>query len=631
MTQGSKLHMINRMMAGLVALVMLASMAAAQEDTVFIQLEARTSLNSAQQSVNSFAAKLPDVNGFSLGGGWYGVALGPYSRSEATALLRSLQARGLAPRDAYIEVPRAYGRQFWPVGAQVLADLTPQQAPAVAGDLSTSILPSPLAPITADPGVPEGGLSSTSADLAADPSAAPEPALQPEPEPVELEETPREARASERSLDRTQREALQIALKWAGVYTAGIDGAFGRGTRRAMGEWQAQNGLEPTGILTTRQRAELLRQYNAILDGMGMTDIVDARAGISMQLPMGVVGFDRYEAPFAIYGPNGTAPNSTPKAQVLLISQPGDRKTMNGLYEIMQTLEIVPLEGLRNRTNLGFLLTGENSRITSHTEVGLRNGEIKGFTLIWPAGDEERRSRVLGLMQSSYQRGDGVLDPAAVTDTGGAVDLVSGLKVRTPRANASGFFVDQSGTVLTSAATVAGCERITLDGVFEAEVLASDATLGVAALRPKQALAPRGYTAFRDSAPRLQSEVAVAGYSFGGRLNAPTLTFGTLEDLQGLGGEQSIARLALASLPGDAGGPVFDGGGLVVGMMQERSETGNRRLPEDVSFVAKTDELLRFLNAAGVRADMQGGAGVMAPEDLTALAADTTVLVSCWD
>jgi len=612
-TQGSNLRIIQKLIGGLVALMLLAQMATAQDDSVFIQVEARTSLNGAQQGVDAYAAKVPDVNGFSLGGGWYGVAIGPYSRPEAQRLLVDMQRRGLIPADAYIEVPRAYGRQFWPVGAQVLDTLNPRPVPEIAAPEIAQ--PDVSAPVPAP--LPEPAPAQVA-------EAVPAPA--PEPEPEELDETPRQARASEAALTRDQRKDLQIALKWAGVYTSGIDGAFGRGTRSAMADWQAQNGFDTTGILTTRQRAALFDQYNAILDGMGMANYFDPRTGIALQLPLGALEFDRYEAPFALFKAKGD-----PDIQVLLISQPGDRKTMNGLYEIMQTLEIVPLDGTRKRDSNGFLLTGENARIVSHTEVGLSRNEIKGFTLIWPAGDEERRSRVLALLQDSWERIDGVLDPRAVTDNGQAVDLVSGLKVRKPRAIASGFFVDNTGAVLTSAATVAGCSRVTLEGVFEAKVISQDDALGIAVLRPEQSLSPRSVAAFRSDTPRLQSEVAVAGYSFGGRLSAPTLTFGTLQDLQGLNGETNIARLSLAALPGDAGGPVFDGGGLVLGMMQDRSDAGTRRLPEDVSFVAKTADVLTFLRAAGVRTQSGGGASIMAPEDLTALAADTTVLVSCWE
>jgi peptidoglycan hydrolase-like protein with peptidoglycan-binding domain len=599
--------MIARILTCAALLVALALPGHAQDDdVVFIQLEARTSLAGAQESVRSFVEIFEeDVNGFSLGGGWYGVALGPYTRAEAQALLIQLRRTGQVPSDAYIELPTAYGQQFWPIGAQAGGAVAPRPAPIVVPDDSTA----ETAEVPAEPVVTP---------------AAPEPVVLPEPEVVD--ETPREARASEALLSRDERKDLQIALQWAGFYKAAIDGAYGRGTRNSMAQWQEANGYEVTGILTTLQRAELLRQYNAILDGMDMADVTDARAGIAMQMPTGVVAFDRYEAPFAIFNPTGDL-----DARVLLISQPGDRQTMAGLYEIMQTLEIVPFEGERSLRRDGFLLTGENSRITSHTEVSLRGGEIKGFTLIWPAGDEERRARVLGLMQNSFARLDGVLDPAAVTDDGQAIDLVAGLRVRTPRVNASGFFVNNAGLVLTSAAAVGSCGRVTLNEVHIAQVVAQDATLGLALLRPEEQLAPGGFASFLSDTPRLQSEIAVAGYSFGGKLPAPTLTFGTLEDLRGLGGEETLKRLALSALPGDEGGPVFDGGGVVMGMLLPATDPGGRRLPEGVSFAAKSADIIAFLRANGVSATARGTAGTMAPEDMTAQAAKMTVLVGCWD
>lgn len=572
----------------------------AQQETVFIQIQARSSLSGAQSSVRDFAQRFDNVNGFSLGGGWYGVALGPFDRPTAEDTLRALRRQGLIPPDSYIEEAEAYRQQFWPVGAQInqTVQAEPQQ-PAQAGRAQQT-----------------GDAQGTETAAAAVP-----PAPQPEPD-----ETPREARASERDLNRAEREALQIALQWAGYYRAGIDGAFGRGTRRAMAEWQEANGYDVTGVLTTRQRAELLRQYNAILDGMGLERVSDPRTGIAMELPLGVVSFDRFEAPFALYAPNGDL-----DVQVLLISQPGDRNTLNGLYEIMQTLEIVPLEGEREKRPESFVLTGANDSIVSHTEVSLRGGALKGFTLIWPAGDEERRSRVLARMQQSFTRIDGVLDPAEVSDDGQAVDLVSGLKVRTPRMSGSGFFIDSVGRVLTSAAAVQSCTRVTLNGLHEAKVVASDDALGVAVLRPAERLAPLGVAAFSAAEPRLQTEVAVAGYSFGGRLTAPTLTFGTMQEGQGLDGEPDVKRLALSVLPGDAGGPVFDSGGAVVGMLLPRDTDGSRRLPEDVNFAAKADRILDFLNAQGITAVAGDSSGTMAPEDLTALAADMTVLVGCWD
>ena len=93
-----------------------------------------------------------------------------------------------------------------------------------------------------------------------------------------------------------------------------------------------------------------------------------------------------------------------------------------------------------------------------------------------------------------------------------------------------------------------------------------DEALGIALLKPAENLSPLTYANFRNTAPRLKSEVAVAGYSYDGALGAATMTFGQLADVRGLNGEENLRRLALSAQAGDAGGPVFDMSGRVLGM-----------------------------------------------------------------
>lgn len=566
---------MKNMFIALALATILAKGAAAQQDgMVYIQIESQSSLAGAMRSLQDLSTELDNVNGFALGGDWYGIALGPYNADEAQSWLSDLIATGRIPRDSYIEEANSYGQQFWPVGAQAQARAEETQDPAPLPD-----------------------------------------------------ETSAQARASERDLTRTERDALQIALKWAGYYTARIDGSFGGGTRRAMAAWQQANGHDASGILTTRQRAQLLAQYNAVLDGMDLGLIRDARAGIEIELPQGAVAFSRHEAPFAIWEGTG----SVPDAKVLLISQPGDRTALRGFYEIMQTLRIVPVEGERSRKADRFTLTGANDRIVSHSEVSLQNGEIKGFTLVWPAGDEERRARILTRMQQSFTRIPGLLDPAMVSDEAQGADLLAGLELRVPRLSASGFFVDQGGTVLTAQSTVAECERITLDGRYDAKVLASDAALGLAALTPRDAIAPRAVAGFDTTSTRAGEEIAVAGYSFGGALSAPSLTFGEFATKGGLGGEAHLDRLTVTSLPGDAGGPVLRSSGALLGMLLARNEGTSRRLPEDVGFALSGEMVMTWLNSNGIRPQKGGGREVLDPVDMSALAADMTVLVSCWE
>lgn len=575
---------------------------AQQGEPVWVQIEAQPSLAEARTRIRDYASQLEDVNGFSLGGGWYAVALGPYVRDDAESILRSLRLQGMIPRDSYIARSSDYRQQFWPIGANAL-----NQPPL---DLNAPPAETAQDDVTAE---------------ASETTAEPDPAPQEAPAAVEPpDETPAEARASEGELTREERAGLQEALQWAGHYNGAIDAAFGRGTRASMARWQEANGYDTTGILTTRQRGELLAQYNAVLEGLGLELVRDTDAGIAIEMPTEFVAFEKYEPPFAHYVATGDV-----DARVLLISQQGTQDTLAGLYDIMQTLRIVPETGPRSLDGDSFTLIGEGALQITHAQAWLEDGTIKGFALIWPAGDEERRTRLLGRMQDSFTRLDGVLDAAAGSASQN-LDLVSGLEIRKPRLNRSGFFVDQGGTVVTTADVVEGCTRITIDDDHEAEVATRDDGLGIAVLRPLETLAPIAVAAFQQAVPRLQSDIAVAGYSYGGVLGAPTLTFGQLADLHGLEGEDNIKRLALNALDGDAGGPVVDAGGAVLGMLLP-NRRDDRKLPQGVSFAADNAVLKRLLEEAGITPAKTSDTSQMPPEALTDRAAGMTVLVSCWE
>lgn len=561
---------------------------AVAQQNVWVQIAAERSLNAAQQTVRNYAGRLDNVNGFRMSSGWYGIAIGPFTRPDADEALAQLRATGQIPGDSYIAFSNVYRQQFWPVGAATLS----------------------AAPVTVD------------TTTTTEPDATPAVIIP----VIPASETKQEARKSERLLNREERESLQVAMKWDGYYNAAIDGAFGPGTRNAMSNWQQANNFDPTGVLTTKQRRLLVASYQDMLNSIGLEIITENTAGIELQLPLAMVEFDRYEPPFAHF-----KPKSNSDVQVLLISQTGDQATLRGLYDIMQTLEIVPLEGERAIGENSFTLTGSNAKITSHTFAALKNGQVKGFTLIWPTGTDRRRASVIDAMRSSFTPFADAVLPDVYGDPNAAqsVDLLAGLSIRQPDISRSGFYIDAAGTVLTTSSAIGSCERITLDDAYEVEVLAKSDDLAL--LRPVQSLSPIGFAQFLPHDPRLHTEISVSGYSYGGVLGAPTLTFGKLADLRGLKGETGIKRLSLATSDGDAGGPVFDVSGSVMGMLLPVDQDNAQQLPTGVSFASGTDVIVDFLAANGLTGATSQATAAIAPEDLTIAAADMTVLVSCWN
>lgn len=558
---------------------------ATAQGRAFVQIEAHPSLGEATSRARAYGSIVSDINGFALGGRWYAIALGPYDRATATATLRRLRAEGLIPRDSYISDGSTYRDRFWPVGTGAIA-----------------------APVA--PAVPEAPTAQTR------PSA---PVTQPE-------ETRREAQRSEQLLTRAEKMDLQRALQWFGFYTAAIDGSYGRGTRNSMAAWQTAAGVdEVTGVLTTRQRARLLQEFATSQGELGLQPVTVAEAGLSLIAPLGLVSLDRIEAPFVHY-----APKDDSGVRLSLISQAGDQAVLGGLYEILQTLEIVPMDGARSKTRDEFRIMGVAPDRTTQVYAKLDGAHIVGYILSWPAAQDGLAARALPEMDRTLASSGAPLPP----DTGfepseQSFDMVSGLDVRRPLRSASGFFVDGAGAVVTAADTVAGCGRVTLDRLHEAQVALSRD--GVAVLRPLSRLAPVEIAALAPSEGRLRSPVSVGGFPFGGVLGAATLSFGTLEDVRDLDGDDAVLRLSLRARDGDVGGPVLDQAGRVAGMLLPDPVDGSQALPADVTFAAKARALDTVLTEAGVTPRTAEGTAPIAPEDLTTRAVGMTVLVSCWE
>ena len=579
---------MTRALAALFLLIAMMAPAAAQ-DAFWVQIEARQTLTGAQERAREYAGRLDNVHGFYLGDGFYGIFIGPFDEPGAETALAGLLARGAIPSDSFVKNGRFFKQQFWPIGGGAT-----RAAPPPDPVISTS-------QVTEQP-------------IPRDPFDAPD-------------ETPQEARVSESALTEAERQQLQRALQWAGFYEAAIDGDFGRGTRAAMQAWQTANSYAATGILTSQQRATLIADYNSLLDGMNLRLVRDDASGIQMLIPTDVVAFTEYQPPFVRFEASG----AIPEAKVLFISQAGDIGKLTGLYEILQILDIVPPQGPRRLSTDGFEIEGIGDGIHSYTTVTLRDGAIKGFTLVWPEGDDARRQRILDEMRPSFERLDGVLDPRIVpASEDQAIDMVAGLSVRQPRLSRSGFFVSDNGAVITTPEAVQNCERITYDREYDAEVVFTDADLGVALLRPVQDLAPLSIAEFQTAVPRLLDRVAVAGYPFNGVLSAPTLTFGQIVDIRGLTGDDRFNRLAILPQISDAGGPVFNDGGAVLGMLLPRLDGATQVLPPEVNFALDADQIVALLSAQGITPSLSTASGAISPVALTRRAADIAVLVSCW-
>jgi peptidoglycan hydrolase-like protein with peptidoglycan-binding domain len=604
----------------------------AHADDAWVQIEARPTLAEAQERAQAYAGAFDNVQGYKLSSGWYGIVLGPFSPEEAARQLDLLKGERLIPADSFLATDNRLGSRFWPAGIDATTSdptttdpsATDPTATAPATDPNSTELIVP-APAT-DPAPTDVAPADPATTETATASAAPAP----EPAPTDLfsdTEGPEEARFSESLLTADERMDLQRAMQFAGVYQGKIDGSFGKGTRASMAEWQRQQGLQPTGILTTVQRKALVDGWTAERTALGLQPVSETEAGIDIDLPLGLVSFKGYEPPFVHYeAKDGSG------YQVLLISRQGDAKTLVALVDRLQALAVMPMGAERSLKKSSFTLTAANDQSGAYAQADLSGGLIKGFVLIWPKTEEDRAGRVLDAMKATFvPKGDVALDedlgePSATS----ASDLMSGLEVRKPAISRTGTYVSADGAVLTTTEVLDSCTRITLDGRYDAALAFRDDTLGIAVLKPVTALAPRGVATLETAIPRPDTDVALAGYSYGEALSGPVVTFGNFAEAKGLMGEPNLVRLAVTTLPGDSGAAVLDASGAMLGMLLPRKEDATHDLPKDVSFAASGPAIATALAANGITLAPAAATGSLAAEDLSERARAMTALVSCW-
>jgi peptidoglycan hydrolase-like protein with peptidoglycan-binding domain len=574
----------------LLILVFTPLMAAAQDR--WVQIEAQPSLLEAEARARDYSSRLNDVQAFSIGSGWYAITLGPYSDDEATSALRTLLNNGAVPDDSFVSTGANYRQKIWPTGLSndvtILPPATTEQSTEVA-------------------------------------QTAPEttPVVEEAPRVEPSDETPRQAGASEAALSHEDRQMLQAMLQWAGYYNSTIDGAFGRGTRASMAEWQSDNGFEPTGILTTLQRQVLAEQYNAVLSDLGLETVTDDKAGISIDLPLAAIAFDTYAAPLVHY-----TSTTGGKEHVFLISQAGDRDDLAALFEVLQTLSILPRNAQADLTNTGFEISGPITGAQTYVTARLTNGEIKGYGIVWPDGNTEQTTRLLSRLNDSFKIRSGTLPADMAQDVTGDFDYAFGLEIRRPLMMRSGVYVANNGTIVTAAEGLDMCTSFVIEGDIDADLVEPNAN-GLAILQPASDIAPPATARLSPTGAAVGQAVYLASYPYGGRLSAPTITGGVVEDLRGLDNDAAKLRLTMPAQSNDIGGPVFDQFGNLQAILVSPNASG-RILPNDAQVALNLIRLAENGASLGIQAGTNTN-DALTEEALVAALSAPVALIECWE
>ena len=567
--------------------------ASVAQDMRWIQIEAQPSLLEAETRARIYAQEFPDTQAHSIGSGWYAITLGPLPEDEADLRMSQLRARAAIPRDSFLATGANYRQRIYPIGPAPAA-VTPEQ--------------------TAEASVAQEEATQVSV-VESEESASPEQTI------AVSDETLSEARASEGLLSRDEKMNLQRYLQWAGYYNSTIDASFGRGTRRAMGAWQTDNGHEETGVLTTAQREQLRAQYFAIFDGLGLETHRDLEAGISIDLPKEVVAFDAYAAPLAHF----KSKEASSPAHIFLISAAGNRGDLAAIYGVLPTLSIVPMDIEKSLNKDRFVITGAGTTTRAFITASHKGGEIKGFGLIWPNQNEEQFDRLVAHMRKSFDTFSGTLDPSlsvAINDP----ETEFGVAIRKPAFVKSAVFVSDQGHAMTDTSDLEQCSALTIGGTYDAEIVARSET-GAGLLSPKSDFNPISYAKL-GNAVRKGDKTFLSSYPYGGRLGLASVTETTVAETTDLSGNTEKFRLDLLAEPGDFGGAVLDQSGNLTGILVSQDDTG-RVLPNNVNFAAATNALASMMESAGLR--LTSGT-TKRLDDVALIASAQNILtpIECW-
>jgi S1-C subfamily serine protease len=217
----------------------------------------------------------------------------------------------------------------------------------------------------------------------------------------------------------------------------------------------------------------------------------------------------------------------------------------------------------------------------------------------------------------------------------------------------SGFFASKMGHVITNAHVVSNCNKVTVgDNASKqvaAEIVNTDTnndlallkllSLEMASAESKSLiqklsivvvpLASKGLLRSQDV--KLGEKVLVAGYPFGDAFSSSIkVTTGVVSSTRGVGDDSGQFQLDAAVQPGNSGGPIYDSGGNIVGVViSQLNKKTFGSLVENVNFGIKASTVRKFLILSGLPSKKVEQTDEKSTEDLANIAEHQALMVMC--
>ena len=203
------------------------------------------------------------------------------------------------------------------------------------------------------------------------------------------------------------------------------------------------------------------------------------------------------------------------------------------------------------------------------------------------------------------------------------------------KSTGSGFFVTQTGHLLTNAHVVSGCTIIFIKSsggqAGVAQVIVVDQNDDLALLKLERRTETTA--AFRIGRPPRAGESAVVfGYPLTQLLaSTGNVTTGIVTAVAGPLDDPHQIQISAPVQPGSSGGPVLDASGYLIGVVVSKLNTVLGDVPQNVNFAIKASTAANFLDSHGIAYKSAAGGKELPIPDIVAQARDFSVQVLCQD
>jgi S1-C subfamily serine protease len=206
-------------------------------------------------------------------------------------------------------------------------------------------------------------------------------------------------------------------------------------------------------------------------------------------------------------------------------------------------------------------------------------------------------------------------------------------------ASGTGFVVSTSGHVVTNNHVIAACTgditgNLNGGSAMKMRLVSTDETNDLALLQ-----APTNFNeiAMIRATPIHSGDAIVAiGYPYHGLLTSDfTVTTGIVSSLSGILNDTRYLQISAPVQPGNSGGPLFDAGGRVVGVVAAKfnalkfAKLSGGNIPENMNFAIKTGAVRDFLDNSVVPYQTAEPGAELKTADVASNARAYTMLISC--